>query len=178
MGRLFVPQGTPASGATVRAVPADFAPPPGDTANPDFHEVVADSDGVYVIDSLDPGFYTIEGQLGSLGRIMTDADEVVVDDTVVIPDDTLVGTGAVTGVTYMVNAPAAAQRRLWAYIDGTSFRGYPDTTGVFVVDGIPEGNYVLTVEPWLGGYFRYTYDIAIIADSTLDLDTLRVDLVP
>jgi hypothetical protein len=179
IGVVLCPDGSRASGARVRAVPVDYRPEVGDTTLDTFPEVQTDSGGQYLLDSLDVLVYNIEAEQESLA-VMVDS-VAVLDDVAptLAPDAVLQGAGAITGVTIMENMSGQPQR-LSVYLVGTDHRALPDQRSYeprFLFEYVAAGNYQLVVEPWLSGYYRYMFDVTVVAGNTVDMDTIWVNLI-
>ena len=171
VGRVLQPEGTLANIATVRVVSADFIPEFDSTVHPVFPEVTVDTSGIYRFNGITSGTYTIEAQADTLGTIVDSVTVTDPNDTTVVPDAQLTGTGSVAGVSYLVGLDYYTQMRQRVYIKGTSFYAIAEYGGAFRIDRIPEGEYNLTVEP-MPPWEQHTITIIITAGTTTELDTI------
>jgi hypothetical protein len=97
-----------------------------------------DSLGIFSIDSLEPGAYSIEVNDGSRNAVLLNCTINAEDSTVYLPSDTLRPSGAIKG------SLASSDRNVFIQIYGLERTVTCDTaTGEFVIDDLPHGTYTL-----------------------------------
>jgi hypothetical protein len=173
-GVLLLPNGSPAVGATVRAVPADHVPSLADQQIPSFPTATTNAKGEYGFPTIDSGLYNLEGTLDSLGVLI---DSVHVPDdtnTVHVADAYLHGLGRIVGVTHMVGQSDTDQVRVTLYMPGTWRITKPSIGGAFRFDWVAAGSYQLIVDPAFTQYRVVVMDVEVVAGQTLDLDTIML----
>jgi hypothetical protein len=171
--RIFLADGTPAAGATVRVLPVDNRPaaaPKGSAAQGLAFSTRTDAQGRYRLDSLPKGEY----------NILSDKDgAVAIQDSVFISgrqatlaSDTLREPGTLIGFVRM--QPLDDPRSVIVQALGTNTWANVDDSGRFELDGLAQGAYRLRLESDLTGY---TPTFANAAARSGSADTLRPDVV-
>ncbi len=171
MGKILKPDSTGASNTVIRAVPADFDPVIDSAQSVTFPEVIADASGFFILSQVTRGIYTIEANLDSLGTIKDSIAISVNNDTSIVPDALLSGTGTIIGFSYMPGQDYYAQSSQHIYIRGTSFFTCPEFGGRFILEKIPAGGYTLTIRP-REPREPHEIDVIVSAGDTVVLDTI------
>ena len=170
-GKVLQPDGTGAQNATVRVVPADFTPKLDSSEPVLFPETNVTSAGRYIFAGITNGVYTIEAFTPTLGTLVDSIIVVETVDTTLVPDAQLRGTGTITGISYLVGIDYYTQSRQTIHILGTSLYTSPEYGGRFLLENIPEGDYILTIKP-IPPWEQHSINISIITDTTVNLDTI------
>lgn len=175
-GTLLDANNNPVSGAVVRLYAVDYVPSWGSAKRLAVINDTTDEDGVYEIPDVDTGMYNIEGEKDSLG-ILIDSVEVDNDTGIIdVPPGQLKKLGKITGITHMPGQSDTNQVRVTLYIPGTNRITKPNIGGSFSFDLIPEGSYLIIIDPTLSEYNVKVIDTNLVAGEILDLDTVLIAL--
>lgn len=171
-GVVYLPDGaTPAPGANVDLVPADFVPSLGGATGAVL-STVSDAHGAYAFDAAQAGTYNVQAGLDTLGGF--EDSVVVAADGHGLPDIVLNAYGRIVGTTHLVGQSDTNQVRVTLYMPGTRQITRPTIGGGFSFGAVPAGRYLLIIDPTFGDYDAVILDIAVVARDTLDLDTIML----
>jgi hypothetical protein len=142
-GYIYNQNGSPAKGARVSIVPADYVPKQGlvkKTATDPV--IVTDENGRFAIDNISSGTYNLFGEGNGVASY---ASSVTINDAAsagLIVVDTLRATGNINGVVLL--APQGDSRRILILAIGSNLITTPaDSFGGFALNNLAPGNYRL-----------------------------------
>ncbi|MFH1761843.1 MAG: kelch repeat-containing protein [bacterium] len=175
-GKFYYVGGAPASGVNVILRPRNTL---ADTSkllsksllNKDTLET--DSDGRFVIDTIDTGTYVIEADDGNSNMALVDSVVVSSPDSVVNVEDTLRPVGSVRGFIKLAEGGNSDKIIVLAY--GLDRFVLPDTTGLFEFKNMAEGNYHILLFSSLDNYENWdSIGIEVNSGEVTDLDTIEL----
>jgi sulfatase modifying factor 1 len=171
--RIFLADGSPAAGATIRVYPVDHRPvaaPKGSARQSLVFTTRTDSQGRYQLDSLPRGEYNILSERD--GEVAFQDSVFVAGRKADVLPDTLRAPGVLVGRVRMqaIDDP----RSVIVQVLGTNTWSNVDDSGVFALRGLGHGAYRLRFESDLDGYTPTFADASVRSGRT---DTLRPDLV-
>jgi N-acetylneuraminic acid mutarotase len=175
VGIIYNPNGSRAAYTKVRAIPVDHNPITKDAGMITFIDSTLTNDtGGYSFDSLPAGYYNIFGE-GDSGVSYVDSFLVVVDTTIIFPDDTLGDPGTLRGVVRL--QPGDDSRTVIILMFGTKTWEAPsDSIGNFTLRDKPAGIYNVRFLTTLNNYDPLDTQLTIVSgvDSMMP-DTIRLN---
>lgn len=181
VGNLYYPDGSPAVGVTVQVRKKNtIADTSGLLAKPR-HSVSAlvtvdsamtDSNGQFVIDTVDTGTYVIEAGDDENNLALVDSVVITDPDSSIQVTDTLKPAGSITGAIKLSEGGNPRKVAVLAY--GINRFVLPDTNGVFTFDSLAEATYRLVFWTSLDDYDNLDTVAKVVSGETTDLDTLEL----
>lgn len=133
---------------------------------PGVYTTETDKTGNYKFENIPEGKYSVsaykESTLAAAPRIV----EATAGQTVTV-DFELVATGRISGS--IIVGKAAGSTVIMAYLEGTSFAGYPDGNGNYTISNVPVGTYNI-VFVVLGAKFGTHSGVVVAAGATTNND--------
>ncbi len=180
-GRLFEPDGKiPADGAIVKVWEkksiANIATGNSIKTDRAAYITATDNDGIFSIESIDTGFYSIEGSDQYQNVVMIDSLHIATFDTTLdLPEDTLKAPGAIDGYIFLSSGGNSQQVFILAY--GTDRFVQVDTNGKFLFQQLAEGVYTLKILSLSSQYGSIdTGNISVKSDNTTDIGSIDLPL--
>lgn len=133
-----------------------------------------DENGLFMIDIIDTGLYSIEGSSTENTMVLIDSVKIAsLDSTKILTPDTLKPAGAIRGVIKLANDDDP--RKVLVLIFGSDRSALVDTQGNFSFAKLAEGKYTLRFLPSLQNYnVLDTGNINVLSGDTSNLDTIML----
>jgi hypothetical protein len=180
IGVLYYPDGSPAKNVPVKMRLknnlADTVKYLKNRLPVDSAFTITNDSGYFEIDTVDTGFYLIEGDDGNNNLALIDSIIIDTSDIPVKVSDTLKPAGAINGTVYLSEGGDPCKVFILAF--GLNRFVLPDINGNFVFDNLAEAVYDLRILPSLADYgVLDTSGINVISDYVTDIDTLRLPYI-
>ena len=147
-GNLYLSGGSAAVHAQVTLFPVDYLPGrQGGTAK---QTAYTDGKGRFSFSGMKPGQYNLVGKLGATDSLFCFLDSLQVSGKTLAPADTLKLPGSVSGKIQLDTTDDP--RTVTVQVVGTDYFGLVDSSGLFVLKNVPQGDYELRVITTLPDY--------------------------
>jgi hypothetical protein len=175
-GYVYKQDGTPATGAKVTIVRADYVPEKGVTKKAAANLfLVTDNQGCFASNDITSGTYNIFAKTDGAGSF---TPSVKVDSSqrgVCIAKSTLQATGSIQGKIRF--SPWADSRAVLVLVLGSEIAGWPyDSLGNFSLNNMAPGNYRIRILPVNPQYSIIDTAISVESEKTTDIGTIVLSI--